>query len=163
MDWKKIILGTGLVAGVGAATAYAFGLLRTSANLEVMTKAMIYSMKLSAVTIRVDVTLKNPTKAGFKIRFPFVKLVYQGTTVGSSQVIDKEITVPPFGQVTISQIMIAIPVLSLLTTAGKLLKELNEKKSALLSVHTITTINLGWKTLPYQKEDKLTLNLPQAA
>jgi hypothetical protein len=112
------------------------------------------------LTIRVDVQLKNPTNNSFKIKFPFIKLLYKGATVGSSQLLDKDIVIPAFGEAVINQIMIKIPTLSLFSLSGSLIKAVQNKQPIQVEVRTLTTIDVGFKQVPYTKSELLTL--PQA-
>src|SRR5690349_22944403 len=106
--WKKIAVGT--VVG-GALIGGGFMLMKfskISAELETVPTIKIHKLDLTGLTLRVDVQLKNPTNNSFKIKFPFIKLLYKGATVGSSQLLDKDIVIPAFGEAVINQIMIKI-------------------------------------------------------
>ena len=158
--WKKIAVGT--VVG-GALIGGGYLLLkysRISAELETVPTLKIHKLDLTGLTIRVDVQLKNPTNNSFKIKFPFIKLLYKGTTVGSSQLLDKDIVIPAFGEAVINQILIKIPTLSLFSLSGSLIKAVQNKQPIQVEVRTLTTIDVGFKQVPYAKSELLTL--PQA-
>jgi hypothetical protein len=72
-------------------------------------------------------------------------------------VIDKDITIPPYGEAVINGVMIAIPITNILTNAYKIFKDLNAGKKVKLKALTHTTINLGWKTLPFDKVSEFDL------
>lgn len=160
-NWKKILVGTGIGAGVVGIIAYVSRLKRTSVQLETVSSAKIHSLKMDGLTVRVDVKLKNPTDGTFKIKFPFVKVLYKEKTVGSSQVINKDIQIPAYGEAVIEGIMIKIPFTGLLSVGSGLYKLLVNKEPAPIFVKTISTIDLGWKTVPYESTDDITLK-PQA-
>ena len=156
-NWKKIMLGTTIGAGVVGLITYVTRLNRTSAQLESVTTANIYSLKADGLMIRVDVQLKNPNSTTFKLKFPFVKVVYAGKTIGTSQVINKDIQLPAYGEAKIDAIMVKIPFTSILSLSSGLFKMLVNKEPAKISVTTISTIDLGWKKVPYEKTDDIIL------
>ncbi len=159
-NWKKIGIISGIGAGVVGLITYVTRLKRANAQLESITTAKIHSLKLDGLTIRVDVELKNPSRSSFNIKFPFVKLIYKDKVIGTSQVIDKDIKIPSNGEARIEAIMIKIPVTSIFSIGAGLIKLLVQKQAAVISVKTISTIDLGWKKLPYEKSDHMTLNPP---
>ncbi len=159
-NWKKIGIISGIGAGVVGLITYVTRLKRANAQLESITTAKIHSLKLDGLTIRVDVELKNPSRSSFNIKFPFVKLIYKDKVIGTSQVIDKDIKIPSNGEANIEAIMIKIPVTSIFSIGAGLIKLLVQKQAAVISVKTISTIDLGWKKLPYEKSDDMTLNPP---
>ena len=157
-DWKKIIVGTGIGAGIIGAIAYFSRLNRTNAELETVATAKLHSLKLDGLTVRIDVKIKNPTNNSFKIKFPFVKLLYKDKTIGTSQVVNKDITIPEYGEAVVEAIMVKIPVTGLLSLGGGLFSLLSKNQAVTIAVKTITTIDLGWKQMPYEKTDNSTLN-----
>jgi hypothetical protein len=156
-NWRKIIVGTGIGAGLVGLIAYVTRMKRTSAELESVSSAKIHSLKLDGLTLRVDVQLKNPTKGSFKLKFPFVKVLYKEKVIGSSQVINKDIQIPAYGEARIEAIMIKVPFTGLLSLGSGLYKALTQNEPAPITVKTITTIDLGWQQVPYEKTDDITL------
>lgn len=157
-DWKKIIVGTGIGAGIIGAIAYFSRLNRTNTELETVATARLHSLKMDGLTVRIDVQIKNPTNNSFKIKFPFVKLLYKDKTIGTSQVINKDITIPEYGEAVVEAIMVKIQVTGLLSLGGGLFSLLSKNQAVTIAVKTITTIDLGWKQMPYEKTDNSTLN-----
>ena len=153
---KKIIAGTGIGAVVAAAV-WLFRLNRASVSMEVVPAIKLHKFDLTGLYIRIDLQLKNPTRSTFKIKYPFVKLSYQGTSVGSSQVVNQDITLPPFGEAQISAIMVRIPILNIFSSAGKLLSAVKNNETIQMDVTTISTIDIGVQKIPYTKTDTLTL------
>ena len=149
----KLLIGASAVTGI----TYLIKLRRTNAELETIATAKIHKLDLSALTIRVDVQIKNPTKSSLKIKYPFVKIVYQDSTIGSSQSISKDIEIPAFGQAQINAIMIQIPLLRLLSFGKSVLKAIQDNAGIKIQQKTISTIDLGLKSVPYEKTEELTL------
>lgn len=160
--WKKIAVGTVIGGALIGGTVYVIRLTKMSAELETVPMVKIHKLDLTGLTLRVDVQLKNPTRSAFKIKFPFIKLVYKGATIGSSQVVDKDISIPAFGEVVITQIMIRVPLLSIFSLSGGLIKAIQNNEAVKLDVKTSTTIDIGWKKVPYDKSDTITLSKSKA-
>jgi hypothetical protein len=153
----KVIAGTLIGAGIYAGYSYYVKMKKTQAELEVVPDASISSIDLKGITIRLDLLLKNPTKGSFKMKFPFIKIKYKDTLVGSSQVVDKDITIPAFGQVKIEKILVNIPMMSIFSISMTLLKAIKEKQDVTITATFITTIDLGWTTLPFEESHEVTL------
>ena len=154
---SRILTGTLLGAGVLAAVGYIRNLKKTQAELEIIPTASLHQLTLSAIVVRVDVLLKNPTKGTFSIKFPFVKLIYNGTTIGSSQSVNKDIELPAYGEVKIDQILVSIPVTGLFSTASDILKNIQSGKQVKLLVRVISVVDLGWTQLPYETQQEFVL------
>lgn len=156
--WKKVAVGTVIGGALIGGTVYVIRLTNMSTELETVPMVKIHKLDLTGLTLRVDLQLKNPTRTAFKIKFPFTKLVYKGTTVGSSQVIDKDISIPAFGEAIVNEIMIRVPLLSMFSLSGSLITAVQNKELIKLDVTTSTTIDIGWKKVPYTKNDTITLS-----
>lgn len=157
MSVNKLLVGVGIGATALVGYAYAKKLSLTNAHLEVIPSAMIHKINLAGVAIKMDVRLKNPDGGSFKIKYPFIKLVHEGSTIGSSQALDKDITLPAYGEAVINGIMIQIPLLSILSSAYKMYQALQKGSEIKLIATTITTIDLGWNKIPFEKNDEITL------
>lgn len=144
----KILLGTGVVLTGG----YLLKMGRTSSNIEAVIKASIHSLKLSGITIRVDAKLKNPTDGTLKLKYPFVKLAYKDSTIGSSQAINQDITIPKYGEANIESIMINIPLTGIFSVAMDLLKSLKTGAGIKVMITIVTTIYTTFSSIPYQYE-----------
>jgi hypothetical protein len=149
----KIVIGAGAVTGIG----YLLRLNRMSSEMQTIATVKIHKLDLSALTIRVDVQVKNPTKGSLKIKYPFVKILYKDTTIGSSQSINKDIEIPAFGQAQINAIMIEIPLLNLINFGASVLKAVKDNTGIKIQLKTISTILLGFKSLPYEKTEDINL------
>lgn len=153
----KILIGTGVVLTGG----YLFRMNRTTANLEIEVNSQLLSLKISGLTVRISAKIKNPTDGTLKIKYPFLKLIYKGETLGSSQAIDKDITIPKFGEVNIEGVIINIPLTGIFSIAMDLLKSLKTSEGVKISVKVITTIYTTFSTLPYELEVEQTLKAPK--
>lgn len=154
---SKVIAGSVLGVGAWAGWSYLKNLKTAGAELEVQPKASIYKLDWNGLTIRLDVVLKNPSKASFSIKTPFVKLLYKDTVMGSSTPVDKEIKLPAYGQVLIEKVMVQIPMVNVFSVAFTLIKTLIGGGSVTLTVRTLTTINLGIIKLPYETKQDITI------
>ncbi|MDD5464551.1 MAG: hypothetical protein PHP62_05375 [Candidatus Moranbacteria bacterium] len=157
MNFRKLLIGVGIGTGAIAAWNYFSGLSRTSAELESITHINIHKLYEKGLVVRVDVQLKNPTKTKLKIKFPFVKLLYKDVTAGSSQVLDRDIEIPSFGEAVAEKIMIEIPLGNIFSVGGGMITSLLKGETIKLKSKTISTIDLGWKTIPYEKIEELIL------
>ena len=147
----KLLAGTLLGAGVIAGYSYLKKMRKTQDELEIISTAKLQKLSWDGIAIRVNVLLKNPTKGTFNIKFPFVKILYQNTTVGSSQVVDKPIKIPPYGQAKIDDILISIPVTSIFSLGYSVVKSLEKKEPVVMQIKVMTEVDLGWKEFPYEK------------
>lgn len=151
--WVKIAIGAGLVGGIG----YALKMRRTSAEIEVVNVVNVHKLDFTGITIRVDSLIKNPTKGSLTLKHPFVKLIYKDATIGSSDAVNKDIKIPSYGQVQLDPIMIKVPLAGLFSLGADLLKALKENTGIKLNIKTVSTIDLGFKKLPYEKVEEVIL------
>lgn len=158
--WEKIALGTVLGGGIYAGYRYFSGLQQTNAELQSI--VAIDSVKASlteGATIQFHVRLKNPTAGSFKIKYPFVQFIYKDSVIGSSQALNQDIPLPAYGEAMIDKISINISALKILSSAFDLVKSLIKGQPIPVTARTLSTIDLGWKKLPYEKKEEATLKL----
>ncbi len=154
---NKIIAGTVLGAGAVAVVAYFKNINRAQAQLQVIPNASIYQLSLEGLTVKVDALLKNPTGASFKIKYPFIQLTHKNVLVGSSQVVNKDIKIPAYGQVLIKDMMVKIPVLSFFSVVYDMVQSLLRNQSIVFTIAVITTVNLGWTEVAFEHKQDLTV------
>jgi hypothetical protein len=154
---RKLITVALLGGGVIAGYSYYLKMKKTQAELEVIPEATIYQVNWEGITIRIDLLLKNPTKGNFSIKFPFVKLIYKGTTAGSSQAINKDISIPAYGQAKIEKILVHIPIMSIFTVSSSILKAIQSGEPIKLTAQFTTTIDLGLVTIPFEENHEVIL------
>jgi len=159
------------ITGIGAAVAgivwfskRAMNLTNTKAELDTVINPRVHSINLQGIVVRVDVKVKNPKKTGFTMSFPYVKILYGENVVGSSNAVDKKITVPGYGEALIDAIMIQITPLSLLGTAFNLLKEVVvQGKTVLFKAVVTSDVQIASNlTYPYKQESTFQVK-PKAA
>jgi len=153
---KKILVGAGIVTGV----AFLFRLKRTDEELDTQTAVTVQKLDLSGLFLQINITLKNPTRTGFKVKFPYVKVLYRNSLIGSSQVKDVDLEIPSFGQTNASNIIIQIPLAKLVSVGAALTNLLKNGTPLNLQVETISTIA---GNIPYKRVDEINLKLPSHA
>lgn len=145
--WTKIGIGAALtMAGV----AYAMRMNRANAELVSMVSGKIHKLDATGITIRIDLQLKNPTQQKLKIAYPFVKLLYKGTVLGSTKLINKSIYIPAFGEVLIDKIMFNIPIASIFSIGMDVFKAIKNGDEIKMTIETISTLDLVFKKIPYK-------------
>lgn len=159
---KQVVTGTLVATGLVAVYFFVKKLRRLQVNLEVLPTASVYKINLGGLTIKVDVVLKNPTNMSLRIKFPFVKLLYKGTTIGSSQVVDKDVRIPAYGEAKIDRILIHIPLLETFSVAYSLVKTLMKKDKTpgneiKVGVTVITTVFVGSMSMPLNETNEIPL------
>ena len=157
MNVTKLLVGLGLGAGAYAGFTYFRKLNSTNTYLEITPTAQLHKVNLLGVHIRMDIRFKNPEGGSFKIKYPYVRINYKGQAMGSSQVIDKEIRIPAYGEAVVNGIMIEIPITNLLTTGYQIYKDIINNKSVKLEALTHTTIIVGFQSIPYDKIVDITI------
>ena len=156
-SWKRIMAITGIgaaVAGIVWFSKRAMNLTNTKAELDTVINPRVHSIDLKGIVVRVDVKVKNPKKTGFTMTFPYVKILYGDSVVGSSNAVDKKIAIPGYGEAMVEAIMIQITPLSLLGTAFNLLKEVvMQGKTALFKAVVTSDVQIANNiTYPYRDE-----------
>jgi len=156
---KHIIIGAGitLFAFVGN---YFLKLKRLSDKLEITTRVKVNKVGISkGVELRVDVIMKNPTEGEMTIKYPFVVMESQGTSLASSDAKDLDYKIPRYGQVQLDPILITVPFsvmgikLSDVYTQFKETGKITWIKRK-VTVRTETTIN---GKIPYTKVEDFTI------
>lgn len=154
---KNIAIGAGVTIAVVGGATYLLKMQRTSAELEVINRANLHKISLTGLYIRIDSLLKNPAAGSFNLKFPFVKLIYNDAVIGTSQVINKDIHLPAFGEAHVEGIMVHVPFIGLLSLGFKIFSALKKGEPIELQSKTISTIDLGWKHLPYEVTQNIVL------
>lgn len=148
-----VLVGGTLIAGY----SYYVRMKKTSAELQVIPDASVHAVNWNGITIRLDMILKNPTNGSFSIKFPFIKLMYKNTLVGSSEVVNKDIEIPAFGQAKISKLLVNIPMLSIFSVSTSILKAIQSKEPVKIVATMLTTIDLGLAKIPFEENHEITL------
>jgi hypothetical protein len=154
----KVLTGTLLGAGLIVTVGYVKKLKKTQTELQIIPTADLHQLTWNAITIKVNVLLKNPTKGSFAIRYPFVKIDYKGNTLGSSQAVAKQIKIPAYGEAIIDNIMVVIPVVSFFSVTSEVLKTLQAKKPVQMTLSIMSEIDLGWIKVPYVSKENISVS-----
>lgn len=154
---KKVLTATLIGGGLITGYSYYVKMKKTQAELAVIPEANLYQVNWNGIIIRIDLLLKNPTKGSFAIKFPFVKLTYKDAVVGSSEVVNKDIKIPAYGQAKIEKILVNIPILSIFSVSSSILKAVQSKEEVKITATLITTIDLGWIKIPFEESHEITL------
>lgn len=147
---KLILIGGAGIAGLLAAR-YFLNLNSLNNKLLTETKMSIGSIGLTSLTVKIDVTLKNPTAGTITIKYPYVQLAYNTAILGSSDVKDQNFTIPPYSQLVLPSINLTINLLSLQNLVPDWF---TSDKDIVLKVSTITTVN---GVIPYTRIDSIPL------
>ena len=154
----KIVIGTGIGAGMIWLVSYLMGKKKLGDQLDTITQARVHSVNLKGVTIRVDVVLKNPTQYSVRIKQPYVRLLFGGDLIGSSQIMDKQIELAAYKAQATDPIYVTIPVAGILKFGKSFYQAFALGQPIKLNIITMSIIDLGIKQLPYVKTDTITLN-----
>jgi hypothetical protein len=154
---NKILTGALIGSGVIAGYSYYLKMRRTEAQLQIVPDAGIQQVNWDGITIRLNLLLKNPSKGSFSIKFPFIKLTYKDSLVGSSQVIDKDIKIPAYGEAKIDNILVTIPILSIFSVSSSILKAIQNNEQLTIKATLITTIDLGFSKIPFEETHEVIL------
>jgi hypothetical protein len=121
-------------------------------NSKLQTNAVIgiQSIGLTDVTLKIDVTIKNPSSGTISIKYPYVTLFYGNTVLGTSEVKNTDFPIPAYSQQNLPTIILPVSTLS----AKAMLPDLLAGKALTLKVVTYTTIN---GLIPYDKTDYISL------
>ena len=150
---KHILIGVGAIALV-AGGSYLLKVKRLSDELETVTKVNIYRISAGGIDLKIDVTLKNPSDGSITIKYPFVKLTHNESTIASSQVKNQDIRIEKFSEVLLDPIIVNVGFVTLAMTVPALLKEYRQQGQLTVVAKTFTTIN---NRLPYTKTDKMVI------
>lgn len=136
-------------------------LFRTGKKLETQVFARLHKADWKLIQIAVDVTIKNPTAGKLSFRTPFVKLLLNGSTLGTS-ISDNQIhTLEPFSQVQLRELIIEIPVLGLTAAAAGIAQLLTGAIEVLpLGVNVSTTAYTGPVGFPISTTHTVELKKP---
>lgn len=121
-----------------------------NSKLQSDAKIGIESIGLTNVTLKIDVSLKNPTEGNITIKYPYVTLFYGSNVLGTSEVKNTDFPIPAYSQQMLPTIILPVSVLA----AKTMLPDLLAGKPLTLKVVTYTTIN---GIFPYDKTDYISL------
>lgn len=135
-----LLAGGGLLLAVGGYNLLNLSQLNKELQIEQITS--IYRMTLTGITMRVDVTLKNPTPGQINVKTPFVTISFNGEPLGQSDNLSaNNQLVPSYGQVQLDPIYITLRYLNLAMTARNFWEAYMNKGRATIAIRALTRIN----------------------
>lgn len=149
------LIGGGLIAGYVVLKKFK----RTGAELEINNSVAIQEVGIQGIKIRLDVLLKNPSGTGFSIKFPYIRLLYNGSVVGTSSVINRDIKVPSYGEVKIDNIVISISSLNILSAGYKAYKDIKNNNKITLAIKTTTLLMPDSLKIPYESNQDINIGI----
>jgi hypothetical protein len=153
----RVIAGSLLGAGLVTGLHYVSRMRRMRDALVVVPKATLAKLNLDGLIIRVDAVLKNPTAGSFSMKFPFIKLLYKDTVVGSSQASNQNIKIPANGEARIENLRVNVPLESIFSLAASLLTAIKKKEPVKLKIEVQTELDLGLFQKFYQNTQEVVL------
>jgi len=154
----KILIGTGIGAGFIYLLSTLLGKKKLGDKLDTITLASIHNLDLKGLVVRIDVVLKNPTEYSVRIKQPYVRLLIGDKLIGSSQIQNEVIEIKGYSSLPLKNpIYITIPASGLLSLGGSFYQALVKKQPITLTVHTLSSIDLGSRWIGYDKKDNISL------
>lgn len=149
---------TGIAIGAVALAIFGLGkLAKTGANLVTEIKGRIHSLDFSQITFAIDALIKNPSQNGLTIQYPFIKILYKGSLIASSQLVNQVIDIAPLSQTTIKSIKIPVSYFNLTGVGAELIQKLQNKKNNMtLQVEISTIVHTGVSKLPFTTTQEIT-------
>jgi hypothetical protein len=128
-----------IAAGSLAAFGYVKRLQKEAETIETIIKGSIWSIKSDGVHVRLDVTLKNPSRSNFTFSFPFLTLkTSAGDTIGTSQADNSVLELQAGSELLLKPIMLTIPLRSILSLGLAMFKAITDGKAG-LSLETVAS------------------------
>jgi hypothetical protein len=152
----KIInwLAGGAIAAGGYFGIRYLALKRLNDEIQVVISANINKVSLTSMELKIDILIKNPTSGTIDVKYPFVKVYYSGTLLGSSEVKDKDFPIPKYSQMQVDPIYLTINLMGFLSIVPKLLNDLQKNAPVAIQVVTVTTLN---NSIPYTRTNNITI------
>jgi hypothetical protein len=146
-----------VAGGVLFTGGYLYKLYRDAERMEVSISSRIHALQLSGLKVGVSVELKNPSGSSFTIRQPFVKLLYQDRTLGSSSP-NREWLEIAAGAVTKIEVIIDLAWSSLGFLGIQVVQQLKQGKFELtLEAVTETTAKVSMLDVPLKWREPIVL------
>ena len=149
--------GLALVAG-----ALLWRAVKAGNSLEFFALGRIHKISLKGITLGIDVNVKNPSPGRLRIKHPFVKITFQGVTLGLSQSANRDHIIAPYSDTWIRGLMIDVPIQQLAMVAPSVIGLLSGKVKELpVSIEVSTTAFApGIPPVPYTYAESVQLTSP---
>lgn len=159
MNTKAIVIGTAAALGAGIVwlVSDALSKKKVGDKLDTKIKVMVHSIDLKGLTLRIDVTLINPTEGTLTIRQPYIKVLFNNKEVGTTELKDTKVEILPFTPKPLDPIYLTIPATGLFSLGDGLLSLLIKKKPAQITTKIMTSIYIAGGFKNYEKTDVMNL------
>lgn len=149
-----------IAGGVAAFLAgrYLLRLKQAGQTIVTRTTLQVNKVSLAGIELKAGVRLQNPNPIALSIQYPFVNLLYNGVSVGSSVVKDEVVQLPENGEQSFDLTIQSAGWLSLTQTLGfDLVQKIRAGQSVVLDL--LATITTKVNGIPYQQQDPIKLTL----
>lgn len=152
-------LWAGIGIGVLALSVWSLAKLgKASGQIVTEVTGRIHSLDFQKIVFAIDATIKNPTQTGITISYPFIKILYKGSVIASSDLVNQKINIQPMSQTAIQGIKIPAMYLSMTDVATELIQKLQTKKGSIsLQAEITTTVFTGVSNIPFSSIKDITL------
>lgn len=154
---KSILLKSGITLSALLGGGYLLRLYNASKNIEILPNIILESVDIEYAHFSVDTVIKNPTKSSFKVKFPFVKVYYKDSLLGTSRVHNKWIDIPAFAETPIKKLKINFPLADSISITSDIIAARNGGKSVSLVVETLTYIKIAFFSFPFKSTETINL------
>lgn len=143
MKAKNILIGTGIGAGLIWLANKLLAKKKVGDKLDTDIQVMVHAIDLKGLTLRMDVTLINPTEGTLTIKQPYIKLLYNQKDIGATGLANKKIIIPAYSPKKLDPIYLTIPAMGLFNLGTGLWSVLFKKQAAQITAKISTSIYLA--------------------
>lgn len=158
MKAKTIVIGTALGAGLVWVVSSFMSKKKVGDKLDTKVKVMVHSINFNGLTLRIDVTLINPTEGTLTIKQPYIKVLFRNKDIGTTQLENKQVEIPAYSPKQLDPIFLTIPATGLFSLGDGLLKLLLKKIPVQITTKIFTSIYIAGGFKSYEKNDVMNLN-----
>ncbi len=158
MKAKTIVIGTALGAGLVWVISSLMSKKKVGDKLDTKVKVMVHSINFNGLTLRIDVTLINPTEGTLTIKQPYIKVLFRNKDIGTTQLENKQVEIPAYSPKQLDSIFLTIPATGLFSLGDGLLKLLLKKIPVQITTKIFTSIYIAGGFKSYEKNDVMNLN-----
>ncbi|MBA2613363.1 MAG: hypothetical protein H0U95_15450 [Bacteroidetes bacterium] len=158
MNTKSIFIGTAVSAGLVWIVSSLMSKKKVGDKLDTKTSVMLHSLDLKGLTLRIDVTLINPTEGTLTIKQPYIKVKFKNKDIGTTQLENKKIIIPAYAPKKLDPIYLTIPATGLFSLGDGLLSLLLKKQTVQITTIIATSIYIAGGFKSYEKTDVMNLN-----
>ena len=148
-----------IAGGIAAffAGRYLLRLNAASNSINTRTSVNVYKVSLSGIEFKASVTVQNPSPIALNMQFPFVNILYQGASLGTSTLKNELISIPKYGEKSFDLNIQSAGWLTLIQSLGtSLINRIRSGQKTELEITATTSTRVN--NIPYQKEDLIKLS-----